>query len=288
MSKRQDFLDFVKSQVGTVGGDKYRKWYNENVGNIGNYNWYWCAAGISYSMAKTGIDKSVFMPTASSSAILNYFKSIGRFRPRGTYIPKGGDIILFRWSGATTPASHVGVVEYTDKKYVHTIEFNSGSMTDGAVARWKHLLTNTSIVGYCVPDFPKEITKIKRESYIRSNPWLDSKYQSSKILKTLKEGDKVEYISDDKYGWSKIRFKGVEGYIQNTRLEKENISTFRKATVLKNITVKGVKTDDRKKFTKGDTVTFICTIEKGLLKGTSVIRKNGVPYYIKSNNIIIK
>ncbi|MGN1130709.1 MAG: hypothetical protein ACI4Q8_05095, partial [Ruminococcus sp.] len=69
MSKRQEFLDFVKSQVGTVGGDKYRKWYNENVGNIGNYNWYWCAAGISYSMAKTGIDKSVFMPTASSSAI---------------------------------------------------------------------------------------------------------------------------------------------------------------------------------------------------------------------------
>lgn len=288
MSKREKFLDFVKSQVGTVGGDKYRKWYNENVGNIGNYNWYWCAAGISYSMAKAGIDKSVFMPTASSSAILNYFKSIGRFRQRGTYIPKGGDIILFRWSGDTTPASHVGVVEYTDKKYVHTIEFNSGSMTDGAVARWKHLLGNTTIVGYCVPDFPKEMTKATRKSYIRDNPWLDAKYKSSKILKTLQEGAKVEYIADDKYGWSKVKFDGVTGYIQNTRLEKQGISTFRKAEILKNITVKGVKTDKKKSFNKGDTVTFICTVEKGFLKGTSIIRKNGVAYYIKSKNIRIK
>ncbi len=287
MSKRNEFIEFIKSQVGTMGGEKVRSWYNKNVGNLGDTRWPWCAAGISYSAAKCGLSK-VITPTASSSVMLSNFKKLGRFKASGKYTPKEGDIIFFKWAGAVTPASHVGVVEYVEGSYVHTIEFNSGSLSDGAVARWKHLLSSSSIVGYGVPKFPKTTVKIKLQtSYIRSQPWLDKKYKSSKILKTLKVGDKVEFIKDDNYGWSKIKSGSTTGYIQNTRLDKKGLSQFRKAVVTKTKKIKAVNIADKTKVKKNTKVVFVCSVEKGKNKGVSVIRYKGILYYIKTKYLSI-
>ncbi|MGN0488347.1 MAG: CHAP domain-containing protein [Ruminococcus sp.] len=288
MSKRNEFLEFVKSQIGTVGGEKIRSWYNKNVGNLGSSKWPWCAAGISYSAAKCGLSE-VITPTASSSVMLSNFKKLGGFKAGGTYTPKAGDIIIiFKWATSVTPASHVGVVEYVEGSYVHTIEFNSGSLPDGEVARWKHLLSSSSIVGYGVPKFPAKMVKIKLQtSYIRSQPWLDKKYKSSKILKTLKVGDKVEYIEDDSYGWSKVKSGSVTGYIQNTRLDKKGLSPFRKAVVTVTKKVTAVNTPGKIKIKKNTNVRFICSIEKGKNKGVSVIRYKGILYHIKSKYLSI-
>lgn len=288
MSKRTEYLEFAKSQIGIKSGDKYRKWYNKNIGNLGSYNWHWCAAGLVYCAEKCGILKLI-PNTASSSAMLNSFKVLERFKPRGSYTPKGGDIIFFRWKDATTPASHVGMVEYVQGSYVHTVEFNSGNSNDGEVARWVHPLNSTSIVGYGVPKFPKDKVCIKgRKSYIRSNSWLDSEHNSSRVLKTLKVGDKVDYIKDDGYGWSKVKSGNITGYIQNTRLDKPGLSAFRDAVVLKTAICKGVKTDKQRKINKNSSVTFICSIEKGKSKGKSIVRYKGKGYYIKTNNISVK
>jgi hypothetical protein len=287
VSKRSEFVKFAEKQVGTVGGDKIRKWYNENVANLGDSKWAWCAAGVSYCAAKCGLSK-VIVPTASSSTMLNNFKNEDRFKARGAYTPKGGDIIFFRWANATTPASHVGIVHYVEGDYVHTIEFNSGSKSDGEVANWKHLLSNTTIVGYGVPKFPATKVKIKKKtSYIRSQPWIDKEYQSSKILKTLKVGDKVKYIEDDGYGWSKVKSGSVTGYIQNNRLDKKGLSTFPKATVTKDAKATDLDTSKKVTLKKGTKVTFSCSIESGKNKGVSRIRYDGVSYHIKTKYLKI-
>lgn len=282
MNNRSDFLSFVKKQVGKSGGDEIRKWYNENVSNIGNYKWPWCAAGISYSASKSNIDTKVITPTASSSSMLINFSKIGRFKNRGEYTPTGGDIVIFKWSNATTLASHVGVVEYVEGNTVHTIEFNSGSSSDGEVCRWKYPLNYSNIVGYCVPDFKDEKVELLTKGYLRSKGWLDPKDRSSKKLIIVNKGDKVTFIKDDGYGWSKVKYAGIVGYIQNSKLNKKGISLFPYVEINATKILKCVRSNLKMKFAKNKKVTFICSVEKGKNKGKSIIRYKKIIYYIKN------
>lgn len=282
MSQRSDFLSFAVSQIGTIGGDKYRAYYNKRVADLGASKWPWCAAGITYCAAKAGVDKNVITPTASSSVMLNGFKKAGRFKASGSYTPEGGDIIFFRWAdNNTTAASHVGIVEYTQGGYVHTIEFNSGSLCDGSVARWKHPLAKSSIAGYGVPAYKKDMVRvINKTSYIRQNPWLDPLGGTSEKLKTLKTGACIEHISDDGYGWSKVKSGSLTGYIQNSRIGKTGITKYRRAKLTKKQTAVSVKGSEKRTLSKGSSVTFICCIDTGVLKGKSIVTKKGVSYYV--------
>ncbi|MCH5298617.1 MAG: CHAP domain-containing protein [Ruminococcus sp.] len=288
MSQRSKFLDFARSQVGTIGGDKYRAWYNKNVGNIGSTKWAWCAAGISYCANQVGVSKSVIIPTASAPAMLHNFQNAKRFKARGSYTPTGGDIIIFKYAyNTTSDASHVGIVEKVENGYVHTIEFNSGSLSDGAVARWKYSLSSSIIVGYGVPKFKNNV-KTVRSGRIRKKPWRDPKGGTSKTLKILPVGAELEYLEDDGYGWGKVKSGDITGYIQNNRLDSENTSRFHKATVLLTQRVKTVATGEKKTVQKGDTVKFICEIEKGKYKGTAIISVDGTTCFIKSSDIKVK
>lgn len=287
MNQRNDFLQFAISQVGMKGGNTVRKWYNENVGNIGNYNWPWCAAGISFCASKSEISKEIIPPTASSSTMLHNFQSMNLFRNRGTYTPQGGDIIIFKWLyNTTTDASHVGIVEAVKDGYIHTIEFNSGSSQDGAVARWKYLPDNPTIVGYCVPAFKNtDVKVINKTSYIRSKAWLDPQYKSSRILKTLKEGESITYIEDDNYGWSKVKCGSVTGYIQNSRLSKKGLSKYPIAQLKKSRNAKMVRENKRKYIPADKNVILICQIEKGKNKGKAIVKYKGKACYIAFSNL---
>ena len=281
-------MDFARSQVGTIGGDKYRKWYNKNVGNIGSTKWAWCAAGISYCANQTSVSKSVIVPTASAPAMLHNFQNAKCFKARGSYTPKGGDIIIFKYAyNKTSDASHVGIVEKVEKGYVHTIEFNSGALSDGAVARWKYSLSSSIIVGYGVPKFNNNV-KTVRSGRIRKNPWRDPKGGTSKTLKILPVGTEFEYLEDDGFGWGKVRLGKITGYIQNNRLDSKDTSRFHKATVLTAQRVKTVLTGEKKTVRKGDKVKFICEIEKGKYKGTAIVSVDGTTCYIKASNIKLK
>ena len=287
MNQRNDFLQFAKSQVGMKGGNAVRKWYNENVGNIGNYNWPWCAAGISYCAAKAGISGKIITPTASSSVMLHNFQQMGLFRKRGTYTPTGGDIIIFKWLyNTTTDASHVGIVESVKDGYIHTIEFNSGSSHDGSVARWKYLPDNATIVGYCIPKFEiSDVKIIDRKSYIRSHPWLDPQYKSSRVLKTLETGTSVTYLEDDEYGWSKVKCDSVVGYVQNCRLSKKGISKFPIVQLKKTKRSKLVRANKYRYVPSDKNVIYVCSIEKGKNNGKSIIRYKGKACYVATSNL---
>ena len=71
--------------------------------------------------------------------------------------------------------------------------------------------------------------KILKSSYLRKHPYCDD--ETSKKLAKLKAKSIVEYISDEGYGWSKVKYNGLTGYVQNTRLNKSGLSAYPVATV---------------------------------------------------------
>ena len=286
MSQRNDFIKFAISQVGVRGGNVVRKWYNEKVANIGNYNWPWCAAGISYCAHKVGIAENIIKPTASAPQMMRNFQGMNRFKKRGTYTPKAGDIIVFKWIYNTTSiASHVGIVENVKNNYVNTIEFNSGTLSDGAVTRCKYHIDNTVIVGYCVPDFKKSLITIKKDGYIRENAWIDPEYNTSKPLMKVTKGNKVKFLEDDNYGWSKVQKGSTIGYIQNSRLDKDDISKLPLTTLKKRKKLKMVRENNKKIIPANQKVIFICTIEKGKNKNKAIIRYKSKSYYVEMSNL---
>lgn len=152
------YLSEVKKNLGMVGGQKIRDWYNKNVSDIGGGLWFWCCAYIVYCAVKAGVPKDVIMHTASSSAMLNFFKSQGRYKSRESgYTPKPADVIFFDYlPNDGMPASHIGTVEDCKNGYVYTIEGNSGNRADGEVMRHKYPLNYAKIRGYGHPNYVKE------------------------------------------------------------------------------------------------------------------------------------
>lgn len=86
-------------------------------------------------------------------------------------------------------------------------------------------IKNASIIG----NSDNNNVKILKLSYLRKRPYCDNK--TSKKLATLNTGATVEYISDEGYGWSKVKYNGLTGYVQNTRLNKSGLSAYPVATV---------------------------------------------------------
>lgn len=151
------YINEVKKHLGMIGGNTIREWYNKNVADLGNSLWFWCCAFIVYCAVKAGVPASVIKHTASSSDMLNFFKSQGRYKSRESgYKPKMGDIIFFDYlPNDGMPASHIGSVEKYENGYVHTIEGNSGNKSDGEVMEHKYALNYVKIRGYGLPNYKK-------------------------------------------------------------------------------------------------------------------------------------
>lgn len=187
MSKtRSEYIALAKKQVGITSGDKYRSWYNNAVGNIGNSKWAYCAAGLAWTAAQTGLTSSEFPYTASAPTMLNWYKSKNRFYARGTYIPNPGDTIIFKWAdNYESTASHVGAVDYVSGNYVYTVEFNS---TGGNVCAKCWSLSNTAIVGYGVPFFNEKNTsnvsssKDNKSEIKQVQSWLNNTYHTHCVI----------------------------------------------------------------------------------------------------------
>lgn len=192
MSKtRSEYIALAKKQVGITSGDKYRNWYNNSVGNIGSSKWAYCAAGLAWTAAQIGLTYKDFPFTASAPTMLNWYKSKNRFHKRGTYIPREGDTIIFKWAdNYESPASHVGTVNYVLGNHVYTVEFNS---TYGNVCAKCWSLSNTAIVGFGVPFFKEEKT---------DNPILnkDNKPEIKQVQAWLNKTYNTHCIIDGEYG----------------------------------------------------------------------------------------
>lgn len=104
----------------------------------------WCHMFVSWCAAKAGIPASVIPKTASTTEGMEWFKSRGRFKYKGKYTPKRGDLVYFK-----TGRSHAGIVEKVTGSTLHTIEGN----TSDRVARRTYQLSEKTITGYGVPEY---------------------------------------------------------------------------------------------------------------------------------------
>lgn len=137
----KDIVDIAISQIG----------YREQGNNKTKYGIYtgangtsWCHSFVSWCAHEAGVSTSIVPKTASTTYGMNWFKKKGRFKYKGKYTPKRGDIVYFK-----TGRSHVGIVEKVSGSMLHTVEGN----TSDKVARRTYSLNDKTITGYGVPDY---------------------------------------------------------------------------------------------------------------------------------------
>ncbi len=151
MSKREEFVQVAKSQVGTreVGTNnvKYNNWYygHEVNGRTGTSEYAWCVVFESWCADQVGILNSLVPKENNVGKLQDWYKARGLYHT-SNYTPKRGDLIIFK--NKYSSASHTGIVEYVDNM-VHTIEGNSGDK----VATHSYSIWGSSIAGYCEVKF---------------------------------------------------------------------------------------------------------------------------------------
>lgn len=142
-SGKKDIIDVAISQLGGYGSDK-----NKFSRFTNTYGAFWCHSFVSWCANQAGVPTSIFPKTASTDTGMAWFKKRGRFKYKGKYTPKRGDVIYFK-----TGASHVGLVEYVSGSTIHTIE---GNTTGDYVRRRKYSPGSRgyrTITGYGVPNY---------------------------------------------------------------------------------------------------------------------------------------
>lgn len=176
-SKKASGCDIVSIAAKEIG-------YKETGDNHTKYGvWYgmdgaaWCHMFVSWCAAKAGIPSSVIPKTASTDEGMAWFKSRGRFKYKGKYIPKRGDLVYFK-----TGRSHVGIVEKVTGSTLHTIEGNA-SLTTDRVTRRTYPLSEKTITGYGVPEY----TGINANGSSTGGTVRSKKQSSGEELKYLKK-----------------------------------------------------------------------------------------------------
>ncbi len=100
----------------------------------------------------------------------------------------------------------------------------------------------------------------------------------------IPKGKVVQWISDDGYGWSLVRYKGVRVWVVNSRLKKSSLSKYPTVLLPKGSTVfrlnkSKTALEARTVIKKEKRFTVLCTITHGKYKGQLYLRRNGRYYY---------
>ncbi len=154
----QDMIAIAKTQVGYYKADgmatKYGTWYNVYVNASGDYypSAAWCAMFMSWCADQANIPKTIFRMNASTVNMATWYqnnKNPGYWHDRGSYTPKAGDLIFFKFNTNNNYVNHVGIVTGISGGKVYTIEGN----TSNSVRERSYGLNDTAIVGYATPDY---------------------------------------------------------------------------------------------------------------------------------------
>lgn len=130
----------------------------------------------------------------------------------------------------------------------------------------------------------KEYVTMKKDYYLRRKAFIDPVAKSNEPIVKLTKGTKVEWLADDKTGFSKIKYNDHIGYTLNSMLNKKGLSTyltkiFPKGSKYHRV-VKG-KIKYSKTMDKARKFTVISYTESGKYKGYYYARRNGWYYFIK-------
>ena len=133
-----DIVAIAASQIGNVGGQQYWSWYGFDN------RVEWCACFASWCADQCGYIEAGVLPkfAACTSQGAPWFKERGLWMEAGN-TPKPGDLIFLSWDHDDV-VNHVGIVEYVEGDFVHTIEGNSGD----AVEQQSYGLDSADIKGY--------------------------------------------------------------------------------------------------------------------------------------------
>jgi hypothetical protein len=130
----QAITTLALAQVGQAGGQPYWSW--EGYGNRVS----WCACFVSYIYAHTGHSDVNYTSCTNGVA---WFKSHGRWAPKGYKDLAPGDVIFIDWQ-ADGKVDHTGIVIGTDGTNVYTVE---GNRSDKCIY-WHYSLNSSVIFGY--------------------------------------------------------------------------------------------------------------------------------------------
>lgn len=128
---------FVSVARGEIGYRESGNNGNKYGASFGHNHVAWCAYFVSWCAKQSGAP----IPTNGSvSGHMQYFKSKGKFKYSGKYIPKPGDLMVQK-----NNASHIGIVESATSSIVHTIEGNCSNSVRRMNRRY------SEITGFCTP-----------------------------------------------------------------------------------------------------------------------------------------
>lgn len=166
---RNKIIEIAQKEVG------YKE-YSDNHTKYGE--WFgmqdeWCNIFVSWVCNQAEISTDIVPKQSYVPTTCNWFKNKNLFKARGTYTPLKGDIVLFDYNKNGTP-DHIGFVENVVNNKLTTIEGNKSKQ----VMRCTYDLNNTSIYGYCVPNYT---------IYEESN---------ETILPVLKKGSKSDFVKE--------------------------------------------------------------------------------------------
>lgn len=146
---RKRFIELAYEQIGIKEGlkpdgsydndTKFGRWY----GNTGEP---WCATFVSWCWYHAGLSNDLLLKYQGCSTGKQWCEEQGIFKYKEDYTPTTGDIVFFLSAGA----GHTGIVAHCDGTYIYTIEGNRSNRVDV----WRIKLTNATITGYAVPNYP--------------------------------------------------------------------------------------------------------------------------------------
>lgn len=130
MTEREKIIFVAQTCRGTVEGSLEHKTiidiYNQYRPKNRQYNISlkdpWCAAFVSAVYIAAGMPDRIPIE-CSCFYMKNLAKSKGSLRDPGRYVPKPGDLLLYKWAGKNI-VSHVGIVKSVNGSALEVIEGN--------------------------------------------------------------------------------------------------------------------------------------------------------------------
>lgn len=154
---RDKFVEMAKSQIGIresgTNNVKYNTWYYGHTvnGRAGTSEYAWCVTFECWCANQIGILGKLIPKCNNVGVLRGWYKAKGLYHLRSSYIPKKGDLIIFK------NASHTGIVEKVLNSRVWTIEGNSHDR----VSNNSYSLTDSYINGYCEVKFDNNDNSVK-------------------------------------------------------------------------------------------------------------------------------
>ncbi len=178
---RKRLIELAYDQIGIKEGLKPNGSYDNHTKFgvwYGNDGEPWCATFVSWCWYHAGLSNTLLLKYQGCTAGMNWCIENGIFKYKQEYIPTTGDIVFFLSAGA----GHTGIVAHCDGTYIYTIEGNRSNRVDV----WRIKLTNQTITGYGVPNYPG-LTEYDDFSWIK-----EPKSDGSYIWTNVSSGDSTQ------------------------------------------------------------------------------------------------